>query len=73
MDSAMTLYLGVTVTLLVFLLTVTYHVGRQSMRIDKLEEWRRELRAEFGNWRGEVNGAMQRIEMLLVNRSKGHE
>lgn len=49
------------VTIAIFVLGLTYHLGRQSMRIDKLEEWRKEMREEIH----EVFEALRRVEQLI--------
>ena len=37
---------AVVVTLALFVLGLTYHAGRLSMRFDHLEQWRTEIRAD---------------------------
>lgn len=49
---------ALVVTMLTSLLAMSYQSGRLSMRVDKLEEWRLEVRHENEEWRKE-----QRISM----------
>lgn len=53
------------ITLALFVLGLAYHAGRVSMRVDKLEEWRGEMRTEVH----EVFQALRRVERLI----KGEE
>lgn len=45
------------VTVMIFILGLTYHAGRQSMRLDKFDEWRTELKAD-------IHGLFQSVRRL---------
>jgi hypothetical protein len=49
----------------VFCIGVVYNAGRQSMRLEKLEEWRHELRDDIERWKTEVRIDFAEIKRLI--------
>lgn len=61
-SSAIATYIVGGVSLAATLLTLAYHVGRLSARVDSLEEWRRETKSTFDT----LHGALRHIESLIT-------
>jgi len=57
---------GLLVTVIGAALGVAYQTGRLSVRVEKLEEWRAEIRAELG----EIKAGVYRLENLITGEER---
>jgi hypothetical protein len=62
---AVATYVGIFATILIALMTVTFHIGRLSARVDSLEQWRATLERQIDS----VHGGIRHLEDLI----KGEE
>lgn len=58
--------LGVAVTIALFVIGIAYQTGRLTVRVEKLEEWRTEQRAQHA----ENIARFEQLETLIRNGSR---
>lgn len=53
---------AIEVTIALFMITVIFHTGRLTARVEHLEEWRKEFLTEFH----EIRNGIARLERLIT-------
>ncbi|HAM42172.1 MAG TPA: hypothetical protein DCP69_12820 [Candidatus Omnitrophica bacterium] len=56
---------GVVVTLVLFMAGLIYQAGRLSQRVEYLERWREEFRAEYRQSMATVTSHLERMESMI--------